>query len=79
MLTEKRDDFKCVCNCCFSSRTIPVIIIKPAINAETIIIELAKQNKEDSSKFTMTLQICFNTPKGDIKGKYSYPNLNGSA
>ncbi|XP_058270484.1 integrin alpha-E isoform X2 [Hemibagrus wyckioides] len=47
--------------------TIPVIIIKPAINVETAIIELAKQNKEDSSKFTMKLQICFKTPKGDIK------------
>ncbi|KAK2831230.1 hypothetical protein Q7C36_016316 [Tachysurus vachellii] len=48
-------------------KTIPVIIIKPAIKVDHKIIPLDKQNTEDSSKFILKLTICFNTPRGDIK------------
>ncbi|XP_047676831.1 integrin alpha-E isoform X2 [Tachysurus fulvidraco] len=48
-------------------KTIPVIIIKPAIKVDHGIIPLDKQNTGDSSKFILKLVICFNTPRGDIK------------
>ncbi|XP_053363109.1 integrin alpha-E [Clarias gariepinus] len=53
-------------------QTIPVIIIKPkitikALSKEIKQITIDKQNNDGSSKFAAKLNICFNSPKGDIK------------
>ncbi|KAI5611126.1 integrin alpha-E isoform X1, partial [Silurus asotus] len=48
-------------------KTIPVIVIQPEIEVTNGMITSDKQSNDESSKFDTKLQICFKTPKGDIK------------
>ncbi|XP_060799639.1 integrin alpha-E isoform X2 [Neoarius graeffei] len=48
-------------------KTIPVIIIEPKITLDVEVIKSERQTNDKSSTFHTNLQICFNTPKGEIK------------